>query len=200
MTIPFRHFDIHFESMCNLLLMTPDEMQSKRQGRTIAPARQKLMTLARTITDGSTVQIGKLFNRDHSTVIHASKGCDQNDEFKSLCDKATIILKSRPIMSLADYLVVRPPPPKPERPRKISLPSDQDQPCDQEAPAPTCVAGPQPIEIHRGKNIAIKMIMHSEGLSLNQIANLSNLTFAEVCDLQTEQLAKGNLCRNEVRR
>jgi chromosomal replication initiator protein len=49
------------------------EMQSKSRKKTITTPRQIAMYLARKYTEESLVDIGKTFNRDHSTVLHAIK-------------------------------------------------------------------------------------------------------------------------------
>ena len=49
------------------------ELQSKSRKRAITIPRQIAMYLARKHTEESLVDIGKIFNRDHSTVLHAIK-------------------------------------------------------------------------------------------------------------------------------
>ncbi|MEW6219263.1 MAG: chromosomal replication initiator protein DnaA [Thermodesulfobacteriota bacterium] len=49
------------------------ELQSKTRKREVAFPRQVGMYLARRLTDQGLVAIGKAFNRDHSTVVHAVK-------------------------------------------------------------------------------------------------------------------------------
>jgi chromosomal replication initiator protein len=49
------------------------EMQSKSRKKIITTPRQIAMYLARKYTEESLVDIGKTFNRDHSTVLHAIK-------------------------------------------------------------------------------------------------------------------------------
>ena len=49
------------------------ELQSKSRKNTITAPRQIAMYLARKHTEESLVDIGKTFNRDHSTVVHAIK-------------------------------------------------------------------------------------------------------------------------------
>ncbi len=49
------------------------ELQSKSRKNTITTPRQIAMYLARKHTEESLVDIGKTFNRDHSTVLHAIK-------------------------------------------------------------------------------------------------------------------------------
>jgi len=50
-----------------------NDMQSKSRKKVITFPRQVAMYLARKYTNESLVEIGKLFNRDHSTVLHAIK-------------------------------------------------------------------------------------------------------------------------------
>ena len=49
------------------------ELQSKSRKKVITTPRQIAMYLARKYTEESLVDIGKIFNRDHSTVLHAIK-------------------------------------------------------------------------------------------------------------------------------
>jgi len=49
------------------------ELQSRSRKRTVAFPRQIGMYLSRKYTDESLADIGKAFNRDHSTVLHSIK-------------------------------------------------------------------------------------------------------------------------------
>jgi chromosomal replication initiator protein len=49
----------------------PDDLTSKSRKQPLVTARQIAMYLCRELTDDSLVQIGALFNRDHSTVLHS---------------------------------------------------------------------------------------------------------------------------------
>ncbi|MEX1280918.1 MAG: chromosomal replication initiator protein DnaA [Acidimicrobiia bacterium] len=49
----------------------PDDITSKSRKQPLVTARQIAMYLCRELTDDSLVQIGALFNRDHSTVLHS---------------------------------------------------------------------------------------------------------------------------------
>ena len=51
--------------------ITVSDLQSKSRRKTIAFPRQISMYLARKYTDQGLVEIGKAFNRDHSTVLHS---------------------------------------------------------------------------------------------------------------------------------
>ena len=53
--------------------VTVKELQSKSRKKVITTPRQIAMYLARKYTEESLVDIGKTFNRDHSTVLHAIK-------------------------------------------------------------------------------------------------------------------------------
>ncbi|UCG41175.1 MAG: chromosomal replication initiator protein DnaA, partial [Acidimicrobiia bacterium] len=48
----------------------PDDMTSPGRAQPLATARQIAMYLCREYTDDSLVQIGRHFNRDHSTIVH----------------------------------------------------------------------------------------------------------------------------------
>lgn len=47
------------------------ELMSRRRGRLIVRPRQIAMYLCATLTDRSTTAIGRQFNRDHTTILHA---------------------------------------------------------------------------------------------------------------------------------
>ena len=53
------------------------EMRSARRSRRVARPRQIAMYLARELTSQSLPDIGRRFNRDHTTVIHALKTIDR---------------------------------------------------------------------------------------------------------------------------
>ena len=53
------------------------EMQSKRRERTVARPRQVAMYLAKALTPRSLPEIGRKFDRDHTTVIHAVKKVEE---------------------------------------------------------------------------------------------------------------------------
>ncbi len=53
------------------------EMQSKRRERTVARPRQIAMYLAKALTPRSLPEIGRKFDRDHTTVIHAVKKVEE---------------------------------------------------------------------------------------------------------------------------
>ncbi len=51
--------------------ISAEELQSKSRKRTVAFPRQIAMYLARKLTDQGLTDIGRAFNRDHSTVVHS---------------------------------------------------------------------------------------------------------------------------------
>ena len=53
------------------------EMQSKRRERTVARPRQVAMYLAKALTPRSLPEIGRKFDRDHTTVIHAVRKIEE---------------------------------------------------------------------------------------------------------------------------
>jgi chromosomal replication initiator protein len=57
-----------------------DDMRSARRGRQVSWPRQAAMSLARDLTLKSLPDIGNLFNRDHTTVMHALKAVRQRVE------------------------------------------------------------------------------------------------------------------------
>lgn len=71
-------------------------MSSREQVRQFARPRQVAMALSRRLTDHSTVTIGRIFNRDHSTIITgaqaAERRCGANDETKTAMRRITLEL------------------------------------------------------------------------------------------------------------
>ena len=59
------------KKVCAHYGLTMREMLSDRRGRYLSRPRQIAMFLARESTIRSLPEIGRLFNRDHTTVIHA---------------------------------------------------------------------------------------------------------------------------------
>ena len=51
--------------------LTRDEMLSTRRSRAVARPRQIAMYLAKSLTPRSLPEIGRRFDRDHTTVLHA---------------------------------------------------------------------------------------------------------------------------------
>jgi chromosomal replication initiator protein len=58
-------------AVCQHYHIAPIEMVSQRKGRAVARPRQVAMYLARELTPLSLPAIGRMFARDHTTVIHA---------------------------------------------------------------------------------------------------------------------------------
>lgn len=71
------HQDLTAAMICELVSgqfnVSLDDLQSKSRKKNIAFPRQVAMYLARKYTDESLAEIGRLFNRDHSTVLHSIK-------------------------------------------------------------------------------------------------------------------------------
>ena len=61
--------------------LEPISMQSAQRAASIAHPRQVAMYLASTLTPKSLPEIGRRFNRDHTTVIYAIKAVNQRMEF-----------------------------------------------------------------------------------------------------------------------
>lgn len=57
--------------VCEHYSLDVDDLLSERRKRSVARPRQEAMYLARQLTSQSLPCIGRKFNRDHSTVIHA---------------------------------------------------------------------------------------------------------------------------------
>lgn len=53
------------------------DLRSQRRSRTLARPRQLAMALARDLTDHSYPEIGEAFEKDHTTVLHASRKIEQ---------------------------------------------------------------------------------------------------------------------------
>lgn len=74
------------------------EMTSKRRERSVARPRQIAMYLAKTLTTKSLPDIGRAFDRDHTTVIHAVKTiedmCFADAAFKSEIDSLRRVLSA----------------------------------------------------------------------------------------------------------
>lgn len=61
------------ELVCGQFNVSVKDLQSKSRKRAVTVPRQIAMYLARKYTEDSLVDIGKTFNRDHSTVLHSIK-------------------------------------------------------------------------------------------------------------------------------
>jgi chromosomal replication initiator protein len=60
-------------AVCQQYHISPVEMTSRRRGSKAARPRQVAMYLTRELTPLSTPEIGRVFRRDHTTVIHACR-------------------------------------------------------------------------------------------------------------------------------
>jgi chromosomal replication initiator protein len=56
--------------------VTIDDLKSPKKARVFSRPRQAAMYLAHRNTDKSTTQIGRFFNRDHTTVLHAIRAVE----------------------------------------------------------------------------------------------------------------------------
>lgn len=68
---PFVHEIV--EAACVAFDISLRDVMSERRDRVAARARQAAMFLAKEMTPLSLPQIGRLLNRDHTTVIHAAR-------------------------------------------------------------------------------------------------------------------------------
>lgn len=74
------HFDV-----------SEEEMKSKSRKLEIVEARHYAMTMLRRNTPMSTIKIGKVFHRDHATVLHA---------IKTVTNNVSLYIKDRDTMNL----------------------------------------------------------------------------------------------------
>ena len=75
---------------CNIKV---EDLDSKKRNREIAYPRQVAMYLCRELTDTSLPKIGDIFNRDHTTVIHACEkiraDCETDTKVKNMVNELT---------------------------------------------------------------------------------------------------------------
>ena len=72
-----------------------EELKSRTRKRSVSFPRQIAMYLTRKYTDASLADIGKLYNRDHSTVLHAirvvtmdmARNSSMKEQISILCNK-----------------------------------------------------------------------------------------------------------------
>ena len=69
---PTVSFDDITRAVCDHFSLRPADLRSKRRSRNVALPRQVAMYLCRRLLSASFPHIGELFERDHSTVIHAT--------------------------------------------------------------------------------------------------------------------------------
>lgn len=65
------------ESACRHFGITREDLLSRRRGGNLIAARHIAIYLARTLTDKSYPEIGRLFNRDHTVAMHAYRQIDR---------------------------------------------------------------------------------------------------------------------------
>ncbi len=78
-------------AVCALSHVDRAELSSRSRFQRIVAARQLAIFICREMTDLSTVDIGKVFNRDHATVIHAirkiRRRCEASPGYRSIVDR-----------------------------------------------------------------------------------------------------------------
>ena len=76
-----------FGEVCRVYNVTEEDLKSKKRVMNVSQARKTAMYLVREIVEMSLPEIGKVFNRDHSTVIYAinevEKEKDKNSFFRA---------------------------------------------------------------------------------------------------------------------
>ncbi len=70
-------FDAIARAVCEQFAVRPTELRSRRRTQNVAVPRQLAMYLCRRMTTASYPQIGELFGRDHSTVMHATEATER---------------------------------------------------------------------------------------------------------------------------
>jgi chromosomal replication initiator protein len=65
-------FDAIAGAVCDHFSLRPNDLRSKRRSKNVSVPRQLAMYLCRQMMSASFPQIGQMFGRDHSTVIHAT--------------------------------------------------------------------------------------------------------------------------------
>jgi chromosomal replication initiator protein len=75
--------------------VTPADMKSKSRKKEIVVARQISIYLIRTMLDTSLMEIGKEFNRDHSTVISSINKVEKSQEENININTAIIALRQK---------------------------------------------------------------------------------------------------------
>ncbi len=69
--------EIILDMVADQFKISTDELKSKSRKKTVAFPRQIIMYLARKYTDHSLADIGRVLNRDHSTVVHSIRTITQ---------------------------------------------------------------------------------------------------------------------------
>jgi chromosomal replication initiator protein len=70
-------FDSISQAVCEQFAVRPSELRSRRRTQDVSVPRQLAMYLCRRLTRASYPQIGELFGRDHSTVMHAADATER---------------------------------------------------------------------------------------------------------------------------
>ena len=73
---PVGRFQAAIRVVSELYGLTEREVRGRRRIRSVVDARQMAMRIVRETTSLSLHDIGTLFNRDHSTIIHAIKATE----------------------------------------------------------------------------------------------------------------------------
>jgi len=68
--------DLIFKAIRKEMKVTRKELRSKKRDRRLVEARQMFCLLARRHTNESSVEIGKIINRDHATVLYSVASMD----------------------------------------------------------------------------------------------------------------------------
>ena len=72
-----RKLEFIFKRVCKLTDVSADELRSKWRKREVVQARQIFCYLSTKYTECIYVDIGGMINRDHSTVMHSCKICQE---------------------------------------------------------------------------------------------------------------------------
>ena len=69
-------YDLIFKAIRKEMKVSKEEIMSKKRDRKLVEARQMFCLLARRHTNESSVEIGKIINRDHATVLYSVASMD----------------------------------------------------------------------------------------------------------------------------
>jgi len=93
-------YDLIFKAIRKEMKVNKEEIMSKKRDRKLVEARQMFCLLARRHTNESSVEIGKIINRDHATVLYSVSTMDSLISFT----KRLAIAKSYIEMDLVPQL------------------------------------------------------------------------------------------------
>jgi chromosomal replication initiation ATPase DnaA len=93
-------YDLIFKAIRKEMKVSKEEIMSKKRDRKLVEARQMFCLLARRHTHESSVEIGKIINRDHATVLYSVSTMDSLISFT----KRLAIAKSYIEMDLVPQL------------------------------------------------------------------------------------------------